>query len=155
MKKIKEQWRNLLDSLGLIYDPEKWAISMPPEEKREESQKAYKNQSDNIVQTPVGAMYRNETTDTRTVEFEAVRSATDRVNVLTDDDEVQLQLKGIDLTNDKSIAKALDIKRFWAKGKSNAEIADYFNGRRGYSERTIKNYTAAFSKAVQNGAEHL
>lgn len=152
MKKIRKVLFEIADYFALAYNPDRWAIGLPNEERLKKQAPKGRNESDNIVQTPAGAMYKKEEADTNTVEFEKVNIGNDRINKLTLEDEVQLQMQGIDLTSDKALAKALDIKRLWASEMTNGQIVDYFNGKRGYSERTIKTYTAAFSKAVQNGA---
>lgn len=155
LRKYRKLWA-LLNYITLVYDPDFWAIE-PPKPKARTSNRVAADikQPDNLVHTRNGSQIMREDSETNTIEFEQVKSAAKRSTALSDEDFNQLMLQGLDITGEKSIAKASEIKILWAKQMSNSEIVKHFNGKRGYSERTIKSYTAAFSKSVQIGAEIL
>lgn len=62
--------------------------------------------------------------------------------------EEALSPENLELLNQKGmdLVKALELKKHWSKGKSISETVSFFNGKRGYSQRTIAEYFSLFSK---------
>lgn len=147
--------KDILVELGILYDASRYAITLPDPvaEPEKLKRKASADISENLVKTAMGAAYETEET-TRQIEWDDAYEALKPVHKLTESDIDELGNGGIDLTNDRAVAKAAKLKQMWAMGKSNSQIVEHFSGQRGYGERTIKSFTSAFSRAaVQNGAK--
>jgi hypothetical protein len=154
--KISRIAKLIMNHLGLRYDAEFWAISLPGDEAKAEEPKPKPSRrrkpepQGDIVHTPMGAM-RYSRPKKEQMDWDPIEGGNERSANLTEADENALMIAGIDLT-ERAIAKASAIKRLWAQGKTNSQIVHHFRDKKGYGERTIKTYTACFGRAVQNGA---
>jgi len=142
--------KDILIWLGIRYCPDRHAIRLPADEQAEPTRQRKSRASNTpdgaeVVPSAAGPMYfRRPSEDV--FEFDKCDAGTIRVKELTDEDITQLELGGMDMTA-RAIAKAAELKTLWAKGMTNSQIEARYSGRRGYSLRTIKSFTGAFSKA--------
>ena len=143
--------KQILIWLGILYDPDQHAIRLPgaeqpaPQPRQRKSKPAPTHDDAEVVPSAAGPMWFRQP-DEKTFEFDKCDTGTIRAKALTDEDITQLELGGMDMT-ERAIAKAAELKALWAKGMTNSQIEARYSGKRGYSLRTIKSFTGAFSKA--------
>jgi hypothetical protein len=147
--RMKNMLYRIAVSLGIVYDPGT-AIQLPGEEQeapqpRQRKSKPVAPPDAEVVPSAAGPMWFRQP-DEKTFEFDKCDTGALRSKELSEEDIVQLELGGMDMT-DKAIAKAAELKALWAKGMTNSQIEARYTGKRGYSLRTIKTFTVAFSKA--------
>lgn len=148
LKKIPFVWA-LLNKLCLVYDPDFWAIEPPKQKERSRRTPPPAPEREDIVHTEAGSQYVKENED-GSVTYKDIKAATKRSAALSDEDLNQLMLQGLDVTGDKSIAKASEIKQLFAKEISISEMVDHFEKKgksRGYGRTTLSKYVNAFNKA--------
>lgn len=147
---MKNMLKRIAISLGILYDPGT-AIRLPGEEQEAPQPRQRKSKPDTkpdgaeVVASAAGPQYFRRTSE-EVFEYENIQAGTARQSELSEEDVLQLELAGADMT-ERAIAKATELKRLWAKGMTNSQIEARYKGKRGYSLRTIKTFTGAFSKA--------
>lgn len=147
----------VLNETGAIYDPEYWVLQPPQAVKVEKKKrKAPAPKPENIVTTKMGATKVTEhvTDDSKTLEWDRVTTNSGRTDTLTPEDEIQLSVKGIDLSTPKAMERAAILKMDFAAGLTENQIVDKYKDKKGYGRTTVKAHLSAFHqtlKATQNG----
>lgn len=130
-----------LEDLALLYDPSKRALQPP---NVEVATKVVKQTQlpDGTQYSPTMGVVRIHEVASQELEWEKVGKATGaRTTNVTEEDMAELKSCGLDLT------KAAELKRLWASGASAAQASQNYSGRRGFSQRSLAPYWAAFSRA--------
>lgn len=129
---------NILEKLGLHYNPKKHTLKVPNGQKKEDKKTPSKQtQRTDIVYSGGKAFIQKDTADG----FEADiynGSKDERQGHLTDTDKDEVKRKGLDMD------KAAEIKKTWAAGMSAKETETHIN-KKGFKLRTIQKYFAVFN----------
>lgn len=133
----------LLKSIGLIYDPDTDAVPSPvvraEPDKPDTIRTPKRTLPDNVTFTPSGHAYRyTDMTDGRAWE-QAGQADGQRSGHVGHADTDVIKVSGLDEF------KYRELKPLWASEMSAAQASKLFHGKRGYGERTLEKYWAAFN----------